>query len=238
MEEIIFKTKDLIFNDFIHFPNLEIPKNKVTFIFGKSGSGKTTLFKLFNGTLTQSSGDIFYNNKNILDLDTIDLRKEVLLISQSVFLFEGNIRDNFIKFYKYRGETLPNDAKIQYFLDICALDFPLDKNCEEMSGGEKQRLYMAIFLSFKPKVVLLDEPTSALDERNSHIVIGNIILFSKENRITLLIVTHDHELAKNFADKVVNIEELESGGIEESSSENIENFESEDTEEFKSEIEG
>ena len=205
MEKIIFKTKDLVFNDFIHFPNLEIPKNKVTFISGKSGSGKTTLFKLFNGTLTQSSGDIFYNNQNILDLDTINLRKEVLLISQAVFLFDGNIKDNFIKFYKYREETIPNESEIKYFLDICSLNFSLDKDCGEMSGGEKQRLYIAIFLSFKPKVILLDEPTSALDEENSHIVIGNILSFSRENGITLLIVSHDNDLTNDFADKVVFI---------------------------------
>ena len=209
MEEIIFKTKNLTFNDSIHFPNIEIPKNKVTFISGKSGSGKTTLFKLFNGTLTQSSGDIYYNNQNILDLDTISLRKEVLLISQDVFLFDGNIKDNFIEFYKYRDEPLLEDSEIKYFLDICSLPFPLDKNCEEMSGGEKQRLYIAIYLSFKPKVILLDEPTSALDEENSQIVIRNIISFSKENGITLLVISHDNELTNDFADKVVRIGEIE-----------------------------
>jgi len=203
MEEAIFKTKNLTFNDSIHFPNIEIPKDKVTFISGKSGSGKTTLFKLFNGTLSQSSGDIFYNNQNILDFDTIQLRKEVLLISQTIFLFDGNIKDNFIKFYEYRGEEAPSDDEIKYYLDICALDFPLNKNCEEMSGGERQRLYIAIYLSFKPKVVLLDEPTSALDEENSHIVIENILSFSKENEITLLIVSHDNDLTNDFADKVV-----------------------------------
>ena len=209
MEEIIFKTKNLTFNEFIHFSDIEIPKNKVTFFSGKSGSGKTTLFKLFNGTLTQSSGDIFYKNQNILDLDTITLRKEVLLISQSVFLFDGSIKDNFIKFYEYREESVPSDEKIKCFLDICALSFPLDKDCEEMSGGERQRLYIAIFLSFKPKVVLLDEPTSALDDENSHIIIRNIISFSKENGITLLIISHDNELTNNFADKIIHIGELD-----------------------------
>jgi putative ABC transport system ATP-binding protein len=208
MGKAIFKTKNLVFNDLIHFPNINISKNQVTFISGKSGSGKTTLFKLFNGTLTQSSGDIFYNNENILDLDTINLRKEVLLISQSVFLFDGNIKDNFLEFYKYRGETIPSDDKIKDFLDICSLNFSLDKNCEEMSGGEKQRLYIAIYLSFKPKVILLDEPTSALDEENSQIVIGNIISFSKENDITLLIISHDQELTNDFADATVHIGEI------------------------------
>jgi putative ABC transport system ATP-binding protein len=70
---------------------MNIPKNKVTFIIGKSGAGKTTLIKLFNGTLSQSSGDILYNNTNILDMETIQLRKDVSLISQGVFLFDGNM---------------------------------------------------------------------------------------------------------------------------------------------------
>ena len=205
MENIIFKTKNLVFNDSIHFPNINIPKNKVTFIVGKSGSGKTSLLKMFNGTVTQSSGDLFYNNANILDTETIQLRKEVLLISQSVFLFDGTIRDNFNEFYSYREEKAPDDDKIKLFLDICRLNFSLDKDCREMSGGEKQRLYIAIYLSFKPKVLMLDEPTSALDDENSHEIIRNILLFSKENGITVIIVSHDKELATVFADNTLVI---------------------------------
>ncbi|MCL2114852.1 MAG: ABC transporter ATP-binding protein [Methanobrevibacter sp.] len=206
IEEIIFKTKNLVFNDSIHFPNINIPKNKVTFIVGKSGAGKTTLLKMFNGTLTQSNGDIFYNNTNILDIETIKLRKEVLLISQTVFLFDGTIRDNFKEFYSYRQEKALENSKIKLFLDICHLDFSLEKNCNEMSGGEKQRLYIAIYLSFKPKVIMLDEPTSALDEENSHEIIKNILSFSKENGITVIIVSHDKKLSEVFADNTVLIE--------------------------------
>ncbi|MCL2157336.1 MAG: ABC transporter ATP-binding protein [Methanobrevibacter sp.] len=205
IEEIVFKVNNLVFNDFIHFPNVNIPKNKVTFIIGRSGAGKTTLLKMFNGTLTQSSGDIFYNNTNILDIETIKLRKEVSLISQSVFLFDGSIRDNFNQFYKYRQEKTLNDDKIKLFLDICHLDFSLEKDCDEMSGGEKQRLYIAIYLSFKPKVIMLDEPTSALDEENSNEIIKNILSFSKENGITVIIVSHDKKLSEVFADYIVSI---------------------------------
>lgn len=191
------------------FLTLKSLKIKLHLCSGKSGSGKTTLFKLFNGTLTQSNGDIFYKNQNILDLDTINLRKEVLLISQAVFLFNGDIKGNFTKFYQYLDETVPNDSEIKYFLDLCSLDFQLDKDCGEMSGGERQRLYIAIFLSFKPKVILLDEPTSALDEKNSHVIIQNILSFSRRNEITLLIVSHDNELVSGFADKMVYIGELD-----------------------------
>lgn len=160
---------------------------------------------MFNGTLTQSSGDIFYNNKNILDIETIKLRKEVLLTSQAVFLFDGTIKENFNEFYNYRQTKALSDDKIKLFLDICCLDFSLEKDCNEMSGGEKQRLYIAIYLSFKPKIIMLDEPTSALDEENSHKIIKNILSFSKENEITVLIVSHDKELSKVFADNIIVI---------------------------------
>jgi len=160
---------------------------------------------MFNGTLTQSSGDIFYNNKNILNIETIKLRKEVSLISQAVFLFDGTIKENFNEFYNYRQEKAPDTDKIKLFLDICCLDFSLKKNCNEMSGGEKQRLYIAIYLSFKPKVIMLDEPTSALDEENSHEIIKNILSFSKENEITIIIVSHDQKLSKDFADNTIVI---------------------------------
>ena len=206
IEEMIFKTNNLVFNDFIHFSNIKIPKNKVTFIVGKSGAGKTTLLKMFNGTLTQSSGDIFYNNTNILDIETIKLRKEVLLISQAVFLFDGTIKDNFNEFYSYRQEKTPDDDTIKLFLDICQLDFSLDKDCSEMSGGEKQRLYIAIYLSFKPKVIMFDEPTSALDEENANEILKNILSFSRKNGITVIVVSHDKKLSKVFADSTVAIE--------------------------------
>ena len=64
---------------------------------------------------------------------------------------------------------------------------------------------MAIYLSFKPKVILLDEPTSALDDENSYNVIKNILSFSKENGICVLIISHDMDLAHDFADKIVSI---------------------------------
>lgn len=184
---------------------MEVYKNKVTFITGESGSGKSTLLKLFNGTLTPSKGDILYDGKNILDRDTIELRKEVILISQSVFLFDKTIRENFMAFYEYREEPLPSDDVMKEFLHMCCIPFDLDKSCTTMSGGERQRVYMAIYLSFEPSVVMLDEPTSALDSQNSYEVIKNIIMFCKRKGLTLVIVSHDRELTEDFAEEVIII---------------------------------
>lgn len=200
MSEILFNTENLNFNNMIQFGNIVIPKKEVTFISGESGMGKSTLLKLLNGTLTPSNGRVFYNGKDILELDTIALRKEISLVSQDVFLFNSSIKDNFRLFYEYRDQTPPTNDQIKKFLTLCCISFPLDKDCFTMSGGERQRIYIAIFLSFLPKVIMLDEPTSALDDKNSNVIMENIIGFCKKNNISVIVVSHDKALTERYAE--------------------------------------
>jgi putative ABC transport system ATP-binding protein len=204
--DYILETKDLVFNNMIFYQDIQISKHKVNFIVGKSGSGKSTLLRLFNGILSPSSGNILYLGKDINSIDTIELRKEILLISQSVYLFDMSIRDNFNQFYEYRNLPFLSDKEIKDLLNICCIDFPLEKDCTTMSGGEKQRVFIAIYLSFLPKIIMLDEPTSALDKENSHQVIQNIINFCKEKEITPIIISHDSFLTENFSEQTIKIE--------------------------------
>ena len=205
MGNIIFETRNLSFRDTIHYQDISIVKDKVNFIVGRSGTGKSTLLRLFNGTLTPSAGEIFYAGDSLLEMDTIELRKKVSLISQSVYLFDSSIRDNFIRFYEYRGRSAPTDDMMLEFLKLSAIDFPLDKDCTTMSGGERQRVYIAIFLSFLPKVLMLDEPTSALDKDNGYNVMQNVISFCKEKGITVIIISHDNNLTETFGENIVAI---------------------------------
>lgn len=205
MDNYILRTKDLAFQDMIHYDEIQIPSNKVNFIVGSSGTGKSTLLRLFNGTLSPSAGTIYYGDQDIADFDTIELRKEILLISQSTYLFDGSIEDNFHQFYDYRGLNAPAPEEMKHFLEICCIPFDLDKDCTTMSGGERQRVYIAIFLSFQPKIIMLDEPTSALDKENSHNVIQNVLSFCKEKEITVIIVSHDPNLTETFAENIITI---------------------------------
>lgn len=205
MNSLILETKDLSFNGIINYKDIQIIKGKVNFIVGKSGSGKSTLLRLFNGTLSPSYGKIIYSGNDIDEMDMIDLRQEILLISQSVYLFDKSIKENFEQFYDYRDIMPPSEEEMKYFLDLCNVPFSLDKNCTIMSGGERQRIYIAIFLSFKPKILMLDEPTSALDKQTSNVVMENIISYCKENEITVIIVSHDGNITGKFADNVITI---------------------------------
>lgn len=201
----ILETKSMVFNHMITYPDLQIFSGQATFITGASGSGKSTLLKLFNGVLSPSEGALYYDGADIAALDTVKLRREVLLAGQSVFLFEGSIRENFGRYYAYRDLPMPSEEAIQEVLKTCCLDFPLTKDCLTMSGGERHRAFIAVCLSFGSKVLLVDEPTAALDEKNAALLIGSLAKHCNSHGMTLVIVCHDKALTSQFSEKTIVI---------------------------------
>ncbi|PHV70120.1 ABC transporter [Sporanaerobium hydrogeniformans] len=202
----LFELQNVRYQTILSYPNLHIEDKQTTFIIGKSGCGKSTLLKFLNRTLSPTSGVLLYKGQDIQKLEPIALRQEVLLVSQAVYLFDKTIEENFEEYYHYRDLSIPSKETIQYFLALCGADFPLDTLCTSMSGGERQRIYLAIFLSFMPRVLLLDEPTSALDSQSSQLVLNNLKSFCKEKSISLIIVSHDQSLTHCFADKTIILE--------------------------------
>jgi putative ABC transport system ATP-binding protein len=198
----IFKAEDLKFQN-ISYPLLEIPKNQTTFICGDSGCGKSSLLALFNGVLSPASGCVFYDGSDILSLDSLSLRREVLLVNQSVFLFDKSIRENFAEFYAARQMPIPKDDEIVHYLSLCCLNFSPNAVCTSMSGGERQRVFIAVYLSFMPNVLMLDEPTSALDDHTAFLLIQKLKSFCQDHAMTLIIVSHDQLLIEKFADHTI-----------------------------------
>lgn len=201
----MISTSDLTYMDMINYPDFNIQTGKITFIDGESGSGKSTLLKLLNGTISPSSGLIKYNNKNIDEIHYIELRKKIMLVSQDIFLFDGSIKENFEKFYNFRNMKCIDDKKIKYFLEICCGNFDLSHRCENLSGGERQKVFTSIYLSFKPEVLLLDEPTASLDEITSNKFFKQVIEFCKKNKITMICVCHNPNLVKKFAENIITL---------------------------------
>ncbi|OBX06104.1 ABC transporter ATP-binding protein [Gallibacterium genomosp. 3] len=200
----ILSAENVVFQQKIYYPKIEIPEGQATFLQGPSGCGKSTLLHLFNGTLSITEGKILYQNRDIQQLDKIILRHEVLLASQQSYLFPGSILDNFQQYHHYRESTLPEHKQLQQYLDICHIPFPLNQNVAHLSGGEKQRVFLAIALSFNAKVLMLDEPTSALDPTVATQVIQQIKQFCLPNT-TLIIISHDHSLTQRYADKIIEL---------------------------------
>lgn len=192
----------------IHYPTVSIEEGQMVFLRGESGCGKSTLLKLFNATLNADQGKIFYQDQPIESLPTLQLRKEVLLVSQMVYLFEGSVEENFHQYYAYREESALSKEEIQKYLNLCCFNHARDTSCTHLSGGERQRVFLAIALSFQPKVLMLDEPTAALDEKTAHQLFHNLTAFCKEHQMTMLAITHDPQLAERFSDKQILLKKV------------------------------
>ena len=190
MEKILI-SRNLIFKNFLYYPDICVEKKTVTFITGESGSGKTTLFKMLNGTVSPSTGEILFHNTSIVGLNKVQLRRKILLVKQNPYLFNESI--------------CPSQASITNFLKLCCIQVDLNTPCINMSGGEQQRIFLSIGLSLMPEVLLLDEPTSALNKELSNNIIKNIIEFTKQQGITLLIISHDVELQNIYAEEIIKI---------------------------------
>ena len=187
------------------YDDFTINKNEIVFIVGKSGSGKSTLLKLINNTLQMKSGSIFYKDTNILNIKPVELRRNIMMTSQENFLFDKTIKENFHEFYKLRDLENLTDDEIVKFLKIADFDVDINLDVEKLSGGEKQRVFLAIALSMRPAVLLLDEPTSALDSNTAFNMMKNIVDYCKHNDITLVVVSHARNLVDEFADKTIDL---------------------------------
>lgn len=201
-------TQDLCFKDLIQYPNIQVEENKFCFLSGKSGTGKSTYLKMLNRTLLCDTGKIFYKGKDIYTYPVLEYRKEVLLVPQEVYLFEGTVQDNFEIYYSSCHKELCSKEEMFFYLKLCCIDIPLESNCATLSGGERQRVFLAIFLSCHPHVLLLDEPTAALDQETSVQLFRNIKAYCKKEKISVLCVCHSNILIEQFADCIIRIGEM------------------------------
>lgn len=200
----MFELFNIKYKNILQIEYLKI-ENEITCIVGESGGGKTTTMKLLNNMITCDSGKVLYNGTNVLDIDPIRLRRNVVMLQQTPIIFTGTIEDNLSIGLKLTNGIAPTKAEIEAALKLVLLDKPLTENAEVLSGGEKQRVALARVLLMSPKVVLLDEPTSALDENTSNKVVENLVGFCKANDISIVMVTHSKEIANRFGDRIIEI---------------------------------
>ncbi|EKT57329.1 putative ABC transporter ATP-binding protein YbbL [Providencia sneebia DSM 19967] len=152
---------------------------------------KSTLLKIIASLLSPSSGRILYKQADYTTIPPEEYRKEVSYCTQTPTLFGTTVYDNLTFPYQLRKIAF-NKKKILQDLEYFSLpDTILEKNINELSGGEKQRISLIRNLQFLPSILLLDEITSALDEDNK-IKVNNLIhQLATKNNIAILWVTHD-----------------------------------------------
>lgn len=186
---------------------INVKKSEVISIIGSSGSGKSTLLRCINLLEEPDSGEIIYDDHNILlrDTNVNKVREEIGMCFQSFNLFNNyNVLDNCTlalrKVKKMKREEAEKIA-IENLKKVGMGDF-LKAKVSTLSGGQMQRVAIARSLSLNPKILLFDEPTSALDPEMVGEVL-EVIKNLKNDNMTMLIVTHEMSFAKDVSDRVV-----------------------------------
>jgi putative ABC transport system ATP-binding protein len=190
-----------------------IPKNKITTIIGPSGAGKSSLLMLLNRLEEPLSGTIYFKDKPISSFPIPELRREIGLVFQSPYLFDGTVEDNL----KY-GPSLHDIWDPEEGVRLLELvDLPksyLDRKVDDLSGGEKQRIALARTLANKPNLLLLDEVTSSLDVRTTELIETMLLRIKEKRHIPFVMVTHNIEQSKRIGDHSLFIKDgrlIESG---------------------------
>ncbi len=179
---------------------------EVVAVVGSSGSGKSTLLRLFNRLLEPSSGRILFDGQDIRTMDPPGLRRQVTLVPQKPYLFEGTVQDNLSTVARLHNDPLPDfsQAGHRQLLDLCQVSAGwLDRDGQRLSLGQQQRVCLARALAGESQVLLLDEPTSALDPPTAESLARTFRDLVSEKELALLLVTHDFRVAEQCADRLV-----------------------------------
>ena len=188
--------------------NFEIKKNERVAITGESGSGKTSLLMLMSGLENPSTGSIIFQNKNLSKISdeqkTAIRKKKIGLVFQQFYLIPNYTALENVMFPMQINKIKDEKEKATSILSDFGLEHRKNNLPSELSGGEQQRVAIARAISFDPEIILADEPTGNLDKKNTELVSNLLLNYSKRKKISLVLVTHNINLAK-MCDRVINL---------------------------------
>jgi len=220
----IYKTKDI---EVIALQGLDlsVEQGEMMAIIGSSGSGKSTFLNMLGGLDRPSAGKLYVDGKNLFSMTDAEL---VAYKRSTVgFVWQNNGRNLLPYLSAYENIMVPMELnsykerkeRADMLLDMVGLTKKKNNRMQQMSGGEQQRIAIAIALANSPKVLLADEPTGSVDTKTSNYIFDIFKRLNQELGITIVIVTHDVSLSK----KVQRVAAIRDGKI---SSERIlkENF--------------
>ena len=191
--------------------SLKINKGEVLGVLGINGAGKTTFIKCINRIIEPDSGDIFIDGKSINSMTQKEIAKLIAYVPQyNNNFFDINVLNTVMMGrIPYTNQSFSeNDRKIVYdLLEKMDLEVFAFRSIREMSGGERQRVFIARALAQQPKIIILDEPTSSLDLHNQLFILNMIDELAKKEELTIIMIIHDLNLASMFCDKLLMLKD-------------------------------
>jgi putative ABC transport system ATP-binding protein len=200
--------------DAIKIDKIDINDGKQVVFTGSSGSGKTTLFNLISGLILPTEGNVIINNTDITTLSEID--RDLYRANNIGYVFQDfNLFPDFTVMqnvllpmtFSKRYEKKEMKDKAEDILKKVGMDNKASQKVKTLSGGEKQRVAIARSIVNKPKIILADEPTGNLDYKNGVKIMDLLKQIAKDERATLLVITHNHSQLDMF-DEVIDVEKI------------------------------
>ena len=190
--------------------SLDIEEGTFVSIIGSSGSGKSTLLNLLGGLDRRTSGEVIVDGKSIFEMRdeelTIFRRRKIGFVFQNYNLMPIlNVYENIVLPIELDGAKI-DEAYVERIMDMLKLSEKRYAMPNQLSGGQQQRVAIARALAAKPSIILADEPTGNLDSKTSMDVIALLKLTSKEFAQTIVMITHNEEIA-TIADRMIRIED-------------------------------
>ena len=200
--------------------SFDVAENDFLAIIGPSGAGKSTLIRCINRLVEPTSGQIYFHGQDITKLSLRGLRnirRGIGMIFQEFNLIDRmSVMDNLLSgrlgftgnmrtlFKAFKRQDIDSALKL---LERVGLSDQVDKRADELSGGQRQRVGIARALMQNPKLLLLDEPTSSLDPKISREIMNLVKEMAFELKVPCLCNIHDVQLAMDFCNKIIGIQE-------------------------------
>lgn len=196
---------NVIIEDF----NLNIKQGEWVAVLGLNGTGKTTLIKAIAGLLPVAQGDIILNNKSMRQMKARERAQNLAYMPQQMVCDLAYTVNDFI----LMGSTpylafwqMPRKSdyeEVENILEVLNLTYLKERRLNQISGGERQMVYLARALMQKASVMLLDEPTAHLDFKRQHEFLHTLKKIKQQSNKAVLMAIHDPNLALQYADKIV-----------------------------------
>ncbi|MCR4749079.1 MAG: ABC transporter ATP-binding protein [Lachnospiraceae bacterium] len=202
----IYKTEDIEVMA-LQGLDLEIGRGELVAVIGKSGSGKSTLLNMIGGLEKPTAGRIYVDGHDLFAMDEaalVSYRKSTVGFvwqnsRQNLFPYLTALQNVEAPMYFEKGDKKKRREKAMHLLKLTGIDHKAESYPAQMSGGEQQRVAIAVALACDPKILLADEPTGAVDSKTSNMIQDLFRKLNEELGLTVIIVTHDISLANKVS---------------------------------------
>ncbi|MBU5428261.1 ABC transporter ATP-binding protein [Tissierella pigra] len=191
--------------------NLKIEKEKVYSIIGPNGCGKTTLMRTISRGIKPKQGKVLLYGNNIFNMKNKHVAKKMSILNQANdTISDVNVR-KLVQYGRYahkdwwKGIDDNDDKIVEWAMEKTGVTSLQNRRIDTLSGGEKQRAWIAMSIAQKPEILLLDEPTTYLDICHQLEIMELISRLNKEEGITIVMVLHDINHAARYSDELVVI---------------------------------